>query len=55
LAQWTAIAVNYTVKHLKQNANDSNYFEVVDDRQTLTGITDTDTNVTAKTYSGFKA
>jgi len=54
VAKWTAIAVNYTVKHLQENANDTNYSEVVDDRQILTGITDTDTNVIAKVYSGFK-
>jgi hypothetical protein len=53
VAQWTALAVNYTVKHMQQNANDTNYTPF--ESETLTGITDTQTNVTAKTYSGFKA
>ena len=55
VAQWTAIAVNYTVKHMQENADDTNYFEVESDRQILTGITDTNTNVTAKVYSGFRS
>jgi hypothetical protein len=46
--------VNYVVKHLKQNANDNNYTEAEEDRQTLTGTTDTYTNVTGKVYAGFK-
>ena len=54
VAQWTALDVNYVVKHLKQNANDNNYTEVEEDRQTLTWTTDTNTNVIAKVYSGFK-
>ena len=34
VAQWTAIAVNYTVKHMQQNANNDSYTEF--ESETLT-------------------
>jgi hypothetical protein len=39
---------------MQENANDTSYSEVESDRQILTGITDTNTNATAKVYSGFR-
>ena len=38
---------------MQQNANDDNYTQF--EYETLRGTTDTNTNVTAKIYSGFKA
>lgn len=65
-AVWEALDINYVVKHYKQKLNDSNdgvsgtehndtnYEEVVSDKQTLTVKADTMTEAIAKTYEGFK-
>ena len=55
VAQWTPVEVTYTVKHLKAKANESGYEEVVDDRQTLSWVTEQDTEAAANTYDGFTA
>ena len=54
-AKWTEESVTYTVKHLQQNVTGSGYTEVTADRQSLGGTTGTQTNATAKTYTGFTA
>lgn len=45
----------YTVEHYQQNIADDDYSLVAADTQNLTGTTDTDTNATAKNYTGFTA
>ena len=45
----------YTVEHYQQNITDDDYSLVAADTQNLTGTTDTDTNATAKNYTGFTA
>jgi hypothetical protein len=35
VAEWTPVEVTYTVKHLRENANDNGYTELVADRQIL--------------------
>jgi len=54
-AHWTALTVNYTVKHLQQNLDGTGYTEVSDDTQTLPGAVDSTTEAVAKTYTGFTA
>ena len=55
IAQWTAGASNYKVRHWQQNINDDEYTEVEADKQTLAGISDEDTNASANSYKGFTA
>ena len=47
--------IAYTVEHYQQNIADDDYSLVAADTQNLTGTTDTDTNATAKNYTGFTA
>ena len=47
--------IAYTVEHYQQNITDDDYSLVAADTQNLTGTTDTDTNATAKNYTGFTA
>ena len=55
IAQWTAGASNYKVRHWQQNIDDDEYTEVEADKQTLAGISDENTNASANTYEGFTA
>lgn len=55
IAQWTAGASNYKVRHWQQNVDDDEYTEVETDKQTLAGICDEDTNASANSYKGFTA
>ncbi len=55
-AQWIAGATYYTVHHWLQNLENDDYTEAVDDKQTLSGISDTSTTAVAYTkYTGFSA
>lgn len=55
-AEYTAKTdIAYTVEHYQQNIADDDYSLVAADTQNLTGTTDTDTNATAKNYTGFTA
>ena len=54
-AKWTPAIVKYTVKHLLQNADDDNYTEAADDRETLYGKTESETAAVAKEYEHFTA
>ena len=55
-AEYTAKTdIAYTVEHYQQNIADDDYSLVAADTQNLTGTTDTDTNATAKKYTGFTA
>ena len=54
-AVWNPSQVNYIVKHWQQNLDNNEYTEVVADRQTLSGTTNSQTNASAKTYTGFTA
>ena len=55
-AEYTAKTdIVYTVEHYQQNIADDDYSLVAADTQNLTGTTDTDTNATAKNYTGFTA
>ncbi|MBP5601848.1 MAG: InlB B-repeat-containing protein [Treponema sp.] len=47
--------INYTVKHLQQNADNDGYTEVTADRQTLTGKTGATTSAQSKIYEHFTA
>ena len=52
-AQYAEGQVNYTVKHLQQNANDDGYTEVAS--ETLSGTTGAQTAAEAKSYEHFTA
>ena len=54
-AKWTPAIVKYTVKHLLQNADDDDYKEAEDDRETLYGKTESETVAVAKEYEHFTA
>ena len=55
-AEYTAKTdIAYTVEHYQQNIADDDYSLVTADTQNLAGTTDTDTNATAKNYTGFTA
>ena len=53
-AQWTeGNGTRYTVKYYQQNITDDNYTLSEADTQILTGVTNSITNASAKTYEGF--
>ena len=57
-ANWEAGGVNYTVHHMKQKVDGSDYEEDLDasgDPQVLSGTTGTTTAAVARTYEGFTA
>ena len=47
--------INYTVKYWQQNIADDDYTEVTADQETKQGTTATETEATAKSYTGFAA
>ena len=53
IAQWTAGATRYTVRHWQQNIDYDEYTEIKDDAQILTGISDTSTEAKPNSYTGF--
>ena len=57
-ANWVAGEVNYTVHHMKQNVDGTDYEEDLDangDPQILSGTTGAQTAAAARTYEGFTA
>ena len=54
-ATWTPALVDYTVKHLQQSVDGLSYVEVEDNRETLQGYTESQTDAVAKNYEGFQA
>ena len=54
-AQWEAGVTTYTVHHWQQDVDGDDYTEVVDDKQVLTGSSESETEATAFTYTGFTA
>ena len=54
-AQWEAGVTTYTVHHWQQDVDGDDYTEVEDDKQVLTGSSESETEATAFTYTGFTA
>ncbi|WP_170841411.1 InlB B-repeat-containing protein [[Clostridium] fimetarium] len=55
-AQWVVgTNTKYVVKHYQQNVEDNEYTQILEDAQSLNGVTDANTNAVVKIYSGFTA